>query len=78
MELKLLFADVCDNLEVVISARNPQVLAGAGEGQSSQHSGGSRNRPEENLETRWKIKAGPGVALKSIKHRERIEALKAA
>lgn len=82
MELNLQFAGVCADLESFISARNqsthPQVMAGAGKRHSSQHFEGSRNRSENNLKTRWMSKAGPGVALKSIKISERTGGLKAA
>lgn len=85
MELNLQFAGVCADLEIAISARNqslgPQVLAGAGKGHSSQDTafwGVQGGEQEKKIETRWKIKAGPAVALKSTTHRERIEGLKAA
>lgn len=50
---------------------------GRGTAHRIQHFGGSGNGAEKKIKTRWKIKAGPGVALKSTKCRERIEGLKA-
>lgn len=63
MELNLQFAGVSADLEVFISGRNqsphPQVLAGAGKGQSSQHFGGPRNRSEKKI-------LKPGERLKQV------------